>query len=121
MAGSRYRRWPRRVSAPPRRLDIHRGTSWRRRLQLIELVHAIEKLEHTTGLVLVKPRQGEADIDDHILADLDRRDVLQADVLRDPAKVDFPHEDVVLAVSRDDLARNPETHRCTFSVAGRCL
>ena len=56
-----------------RRRGIRRGISWRRHLQLVELVHLLQEREDAPRLGLVDPRQGEADVDQDVVAELRRR------------------------------------------------
>ena len=78
--------------------------------ELVELVHLFEELEDALRLGLVDARQGEADVDEHVLADLHLGHVLQADALADAAEIDLAHEHVVLAVGLDHFAGNAEAH-----------
>ena len=84
-------------------------------LQLVELVHLLEEREDPPRLVLVDPREGEADVDEHVVAGPDLGDVLEADALGDAAEVDLAHQHVVLAIGLDHLPGYREAHRSTSS------
>jgi hypothetical protein len=79
-------------------------------LQLIEFVHRFEQGEHPASLELVDPGDGEADVDQGVVADLDSGDGFQADTLAYPAKIDLAHDQVVLAEDFDDLTGDPQAH-----------
>src|SRR5215469_10539724 len=85
---------------------------WPPHLQLVELVHLAEVLEDAAGLRLVEARQGEADVDEDVVAGPGVADVLQADALADAAEIDLAHQHVVFAVGFDHLAGDAEAHRC---------
>src|SRR3954451_15330857 len=77
------------------------------------LVHQPEPFELGQGLqrgAFVEPLDGEPDVDDHVVADPDVRQVLQADVLADAAEVDLGHQRVVAFLEADDPARYREAH-----------
>src|SRR5581483_3466630 len=61
-------------------------------------------------LRLVEPREGEADVDQHVLADPHVGDVLQAGALHDAAEVDLAHEHVMLAVGLHHFPGHAEAH-----------
>src|SRR5271165_2102696 len=117
MAESRYGRSRRSASAPPRCRGIRRGISWGGRPQLVELIHPVQELEHPPRLVLIDRAEGEADVDQHVVADPDLGHVLQADALGDAAEVDLAHQQVVLAVGLRHFSRDCEAHRSFLQAA----
>ena len=80
----------------------------------------LEEREDPFRLDLVDPRQGEADVDQHVIVDLDLGHVLQADPLGDPAELDPAHQHVVLLVGLHDLPGDSEAHRhlLSFTASG---
>src|SRR4051794_3184641 len=83
------------------------------------LVHQPEPFELGQGLQrgpFVEPLDGEPDVHDHVVADPDVRQVLQADVLADAAEVDLGHQRVVAFLKADDPARYREAHGQSPSV-----
>lgn len=62
------------------------------------------------GLRLIKLRQGEADVNKHIVADYQLWQSFQASLLDDTPEINFPHEQIVLAVYFDDLTGDSQTH-----------
>jgi hypothetical protein len=59
---------------------------------------------------LVDARQGEADVNEEVLARPHLRHMLQANALADAAEIHLAHEDVVFAIGGDDLPGNGEAH-----------
>src|SRR5580700_9914622 len=81
-----------------------------RLLDLVELIHAVEKFKNAPRLVFVDARQREADVNQHIFPEFDFGNVLQTNSLEHAAKINLAHEYVVFAISLDDLARNSQAH-----------
>src|SRR5208337_2683342 len=90
MAGLRTWQWPLPVFPRSRRRDTHRDTSWRRHLQLIELVHTLQEVEDSRGLDPVDERERETNVDVDVIACLRLGHVLQTDALLDPPKSTLP-------------------------------
>ena len=79
-------------------------------LEFVQLVHLVQEFEDALGLRLVDRVEGEADVDQHVFADLRLRHMFQADALEDAAEIDLAHEDVVFAIGFHDFAGNAQTH-----------
>ena len=60
-------------------------------------------------LVLIDRAQGQADVDEHVVADPDLGHMLEADSLGYPAEVDLAHQQVVLAVGLRYFSRDRST------------
>ena len=75
-----------------------------------QVAHRREHLQGAQRLLLVHPADGEPDVDDDVVAQLDVRLVGQAGLLADAAEVDAAHAQAVLVVDLDDLARDAQTH-----------
>src|SRR5579864_7599534 len=82
---------------------------------LFYVAHLPEVLEDALGFFLVDDADGEADVDQDILADLRFRRVSKVDVFADAAKVDLPQtkSDVAGINDFDDFSWNGETHQRT--------
>ena len=76
-----------------------------------QLLHFAQILEDLLGLGFINPAEGEADVDDDVIAELGFGDVSEADFLEDAAEVNFAgaHQGVV-AADAGDFARNCQTH-----------
>ena len=79
--------------------------------KLAQLLHLAQILEDLLGLRFVHPAEGEADVDDDVIADLGFGDVGEADFLEDAAEVNFAgaHQGV-FATDAGDFTWNSQTH-----------
>src|SRR5262249_32679418 len=137
-AASRWRRPDATGRRRGRRRGTRRGTSWGLSIgrQLRGLPDLLEDTVRPRRLLAIDPRDGEADVHQHVLADPGVRHVVEADVARDAREADAAHPEPVVVTDGDDLTRNPETHRahssrrattrprtrisgCTFSMSSR--
>jgi hypothetical protein len=80
--------------------------------KLGQLLHLAEIFEDLLGLGFINPAEGEADVDDDVIADLGFRDVSEANFLKDAAEVNFAgaHQGV-FAADAGDFTWNSETHQ----------
>jgi hypothetical protein len=80
-------------------------------IELVELIHRAQKLEHAHRLGLVDPGQGESDVNQNVIIDCSVRDVFEANPLEDPAEIDPAHPHIVLAIGLNDFAGYSEAHQ----------
>ena len=70
----------------------------------VELAHLAEEVQGLQGGLLVEPLEGEPDVHDRVLTDLQVGDVLQADLLGDPAEVHLRDPGPVALADLQDLS-----------------
>ena len=104
---SRY--FMRRLSRFPLRQSVARSAHGFAELFLDEADLA-EQVERLHGGLFVEPRDGEADVDDGVVAHFDFGHVGQAGFLDDAAEVELAHADAVCFVDFDDFAGDSQTH-----------
>jgi hypothetical protein len=80
-------------------------------IQVSKLVHSLEEIEDKPRFGFVNARQGEPDVHDDVLADLNFGHVLQTDVFENTAEINLAHEHIVLLVGARHFAGDPKTHR----------
>src|SRR6185369_16745697 len=80
-------------------------------LELIEAAHLAQHLERSLRLDFVDLRDGEADVDDDVVPDVDvRRDIGQADLAAGTTEVDDAAGKSAGIANLDHLPRNTQTH-----------
>ena len=76
----------------------------------IEHAHGAEEAQRLLGGCFVELGDGEADMDDRVVADLDFGHIGQADLFFDAGKIDLAHADAIDFIDGFDLARDTQAH-----------
>src|SRR5262249_47547089 len=113
MGASRWRRPDGTGRRRGRRRGTRRGTSWWLPIgrQLRRLPDLLEHPVRPRRLLAIDPRDGEADVHQHVLADRGVRHVVEADVPGDPCEADASDAEAVVLANVDDLTGDAEAHR----------
>lgn len=80
-------------------------------IELLEAADRLEQFENSLRFLFIDPREGEADMDQNVITDLRFRNVLQANLFADAAKLHLRHPDRMLVMRLEYFPRNGETHK----------